>query len=162
MCVVKAFAYGSDPLIIGNFLEKNNVDYLAVAYTNEGVKLRSSGIKLPILILHPQIDDFDEILEYDLEPNIYSFRILERFLSKSKKHPLHLKFNTGLNRLGFKIDDVELLYNILGDGNNIKYLFSHLGASDDIKEKDFTMGQIKLFDTISKTERKYFSGKFQL
>jgi len=150
MCVVKAFAYGTDPLTIGNFLEKNNVDYLAVAYTNEGVKLRSSGIKLPILILHPQIDDFDEILEYNLEPNIYSFRILERFLSKSKTHPFHLKFNTGLNRLGFKIDDVELLYNILGDGNNIKYLFSHLGASDDIKEKDFTMGQIKLFDTISK------------
>ncbi len=62
MCVVKAFAYGSDPLIIGNFLEENNVDYLAVAYTNEGVKLRSYGIKLPILILHPQIDDFDEII----------------------------------------------------------------------------------------------------
>ena len=119
MCVVKAFAYGSDPLIIGKFLEKNNVDYLAVAYINEGVKLRSSGIKLPILILHPQIDDFDEILEYNLEPNIYSFRILERFLSKSKKHPFHLKFNTGLNRLGFKINDVDLLYNILGSGNNV-------------------------------------------
>ena len=160
MCVVKAFAYGSDPLIIGNFLQKNNVDYLAVAYTYEGVKLRSSGIKLPILILHPQIDDFDEILEYNLEPNIYSFRILERFLSKSKKHPFHLKFNTGLNRLGFKIDDVELLYNILGDGNNIKYLFSHLGASDDIKEKDFTMGQIKLFDTISKKMNNKFNKVF--
>jgi len=160
MCVVKAFAYGSDPLIIGKFLEKNNVDYLAVAYTNEGVKLRSSGIKLPILILHPQINDFDEILEYNLEPNIYSFRILERFLSKSKKHPFHLKFNTGLNRLGFKIDDVDLLYNILGSGNNIKYLFSHLGASDDIKEKAFTMGQIKLFDTISKKMNNKFNKVF--
>ena len=160
MCVVKAFAYGSDPLTIGNFLEKNNVDYLAVAYTNEGVKLRSSGIKLPILILHPQIDDFDEILEYDLEPNIYSFRILERFLSISKTHPLHLKFNTGLNRLGFKIDDVDLLYNILGNGNNIKYLFSHLGASDDVKEKAFTIGQIELFELISKKMNTMFNKVF--
>ena len=157
MCVVKAFAYGSDPLIIANFLEKNNVDYLAVAYTNEGVKLRSSGIKLPILILHPQFDDFDEILKYHLEPNIYSFRILERFLSKSKKHPFHLKFNTGLNRLGFKLDDVDMLFNTIGNGDNIKYLFSHLGASDDIKEKAFTMGQIELFDKISKRMNNKFN-----
>ena len=97
MSVVKAFGYGSEPVKISKFLEKNGVDYFAVAYVNEGIALRKSGIKLPVLVLHPQTDDFDDIIEYNLEPNIYSFRILNAFFKKSKSHPFHLKFNTGLN-----------------------------------------------------------------
>ena len=161
MCVVKAFAYGTEPVTISNSLEKNGVDYLAVAYTNEGVKLRSSGIKLPILILHPQFDDFDEILEYNLEPNIYSFRILDRFLSKSKKNPFHLKFNTGLNRLGFKINDIDKLFETIGNSGYVKYIFSHLGASEDIGEKTFTMNQIELFEEISKKMNDKFNKIFK-
>ena len=161
MCVVKAFAYGADPITISNFFQKSNIDYLAVAYTSEGVELRSSGIELPILVLHPQFDDFDLIDKYNLEPNIYSFRILKKFLSKSYKVPFHLKFNTGLNRLGFKIDDVEKLYQFLGENSNIKYLFSHLGASDDLNEKSHTIDQIELFELISKKMNAMFGKVFK-
>ena len=83
LCVVKAFGYGSEPIEIAKRLEDNKVGYLAVAYSNEGIELRKSGITTPILVLHPQTDDFDEIVKYQLEPNIYSFRILESLLKKS-------------------------------------------------------------------------------
>ena len=80
LCVVKAFGYGSEPVEIAKKLEENKVDYLAVAYLNEGVELRKSGITSPILVLHPQRDDFDDIIKYKLEPNIYSFRVLDAFI----------------------------------------------------------------------------------
>ena len=108
MSVVKAFGYGSGPVKISKFLEKNGVDYFAVAYVNEGIALRNAGIKLPVLVLHPQADDFDEIIQYNLEPSIYSFRILNAFIKKSKSHPFHLKFNTGLNRLGFSLSLIHI------------------------------------------------------
>ena len=160
LCVVKANGYGSDSIEIGKCLEKNGVDYLAVAYTNEGVKLRKSGIKTPILVLHPQFDDFNEIIENDLEPNIYSFRILKAFLSKSQKHPFHIKFNTGLNRLGFSINDIDRLHNVLGSNSHIKYIFSHLGASEDLDEKKFTLDQINLFEKIIEKIENKFCKKF--
>ena len=99
MAVVKAFSYGSDSKIISNELKKNGVDYLAVAYVKEGIDLRNSGIDLPILILHPQEEDFDEIIKFSLEPSIYSFRILNLFFNSLKKnnlstYPYQIKFNT--------------------------------------------------------------------
>ena len=105
MAVVKAFSYGSDSVIISKELEKIGADYLAVAYTNEGIELRESGIRLPILVLHPQEDDFENIINYSLEPSIYSFRIFTFFLktlrfNNIEKYPYQIKFNTGLNRLG--------------------------------------------------------------
>ena len=161
LCVVKAFGYGSNPIQIGKFLEKNNVSYLAVAYTNEGINLRKSGIKLPILILHPQFDDFDDIINYNLEPNIYSFRILDSFLQKNTNHPFHIKFNTGLNRLGFGINDIDKLYELLPNDSNIKFIFSHLGASEDLTEKSFTVNQINLFCDISKKMQLKFGRTFK-
>ena len=161
MSVVKAFGYGSEPVKISKFLEKNGVDYFAVAYVNEGIELRNCGVKLPILILHPQLDDFDEIIKFNLEPNIYSFRILNAFIKKSNSHPFHLKFNTGLNRLGFSMNDIDELYNILNGKTNIKYLFSHLGASEDLNEKVFSNNQIKLFEKISKKMEAKFEKKFK-
>ena len=161
MSVVKAFGYGSEPVKISKFLEKNGVDYFAVAYVNEGIALRKSGIKLPVLVLHPQTDDFDDIIEYNLEPNIYSFRILNAFIKKSKSHPFHLKFNTGLNRLGFSINDIDGLFKILKGQANIKYLFSHLGASEDKKEKNYTLKQIHLFEKISTEMERKFEKSFK-
>ena len=76
MAVVKASSYGSDSIIISKKLEEENIYYLAVAYVSEGIKLRNEGVKTPILVLHPQINDFDKIIDYNLEPSIYSFRIL--------------------------------------------------------------------------------------
>ena len=166
LCVVKAFGYGSEPIEIAKRLEDNKVDYLAVAYSNEGIELRKSGITTPILVLHPQTDDFDEIVKYQLEPNIYSFRILESFLKKSgnqKEYPFHLKFNTGLNRLGFSFGDIDNLYRKISSLQSvkIKYIFSHLGASEDFNEKDFTQNQIKLFEKISKKMSTIFQMNFK-
>ena len=132
-----------------------------MAYVNEGIALRKSGIKLPVLVLHPQADDFDDIIEYNLEPNIYSFRILNAFIKRSKSHPFHLKFNTGLNRLGFSINDIDGLCKILKGQANIKYLFSHLGASEDKKEKNYTLKQIHLFEKISSEMERKFEKSFK-
>lgn len=156
--VVKAFGYGSDSIQIAKCLEKHSIDYLAVAYTSEAIQLRENGIKIPILVLHPQIGDFKSIFQYDLEPNIYSFKILNEFINYKSINPnqaIHLKFNTGLNRLGFKYSDINTLCAIITSNNiNIKYIFSHLGASEDLSEIQFTESQIKLFEKISEDMEK--------
>ncbi|MDA8588667.1 alanine racemase [Flavobacteriaceae bacterium] len=153
MAVVKAFSYGSDSVIISKELEKIGADYLAVAYTNEGIELRENGIRLPILVLHPQEDDFKNIINYSLEPSIYSFRIFTFFLktldyNNIKKYPYQIKFNTGLNRLGFLKEDVDKLSPLIKN-NPPKYLFSHLGASEDPKEAEYSKNQIIQFQSIS-------------
>ena len=151
MAVVKAFAYGSDSTIISKKLEKEKIDYLAVAYTVEGMELRDKGITTPILVLHPQINDFDKIIDFELEPSIYSFRVLKAFMNTKKlttDYPFQIKFNTGLNRLGFNENQIDKLILSL---KNLKpnFIFSHLGASEDVLEKSFTNEQIKKFIFIS-------------
>ena len=151
MAVVKAFAYGSDSTIISKKLEKEKIDYLAVAYTVEGMELRDKGITTPILVLHPQINDFDKIIDFELEPSIYSFRVLKAFMNTkklTKNYPFQIKFNTGLNRLGFNENQIDKLILSL---KNLKpnFIFSHLGASEDVLEKSFTNEQIKKFIFIS-------------
>ncbi|ADV48636.1 Alanine racemase [Cellulophaga algicola DSM 14237] len=154
--VVKAFAYGSDAVSIAQKLVALGADYLAVAYTEEGVSLRNAGIKIPILVLHPQIVSFDTIIERCLEPNLYSERILTAFITAAERHqqkiyPIHLKFNTGLNRLGFNAKDIPSIVKKLSETTAVKVLsiFSHLAASEDLEEKDFTLNQIKNFNIIS-------------
>ena len=110
MAVVKASSYGSDSVIISKKLEEEKIDYLAVAYVSEGIRLRNEGVKTPILVLHPQINDFDKIIDYNLEPSIYSFRILKAFINNkkfNKNYLFQIKFNSGLNRLGFNKKDIE-------------------------------------------------------
>ncbi len=150
LAVVKAFGYGSDAAVVAKKLEDKNVDYFAVAYTEEGIALRNAGIKTPVLVLHPQPESFNEIIKYCLEPSLYSFRVLNAFIEAAqglKKYPVHLKFNTGLNRLGFKEgNEEEILSSILDkDEIYIKSLFSHLVASEDLNEKEFTKEQITSF-----------------
>lgn len=154
LAVVKAFGYGSDGVQVAKFLE-NKVDYFAVAYAHEGVELRESGIKTPILVLHPQISNLKTIVKYRLEPNLYSFNILTTFLKLADEEPLmnypiHLKFNTGLNRLGFWHTDVPKILSQLKNSNNVKLqsIFSHLVASEDFEEQDFTFKQITNFKNI--------------
>ena len=152
MAVVKAHSYGSDSLIISRELEKQNIDYLAVAYVNEGMFLRKAGVTTPILVLHPQINDFNNLIKYGLEPSIYSFRILNAFLSKKnqkKNFLFQLKFNTGLNRLGFNENEIDDLLIAL-KGNTPNFIFSHLGASEDLSNIDFSKKQLIKFDNISK------------
>ena len=156
LSVVKAHAYGSDSVVIAQKLEELGTDYFAVAYTEEGVRLRKNGITKPILVLHPQVIQFEEIIEHCLEPNLYSERTLKAFISiaekaKLKDYPAHIKLNTGLNRLGFDQPEIQKVLEIIKGSSAIKIasVFSHLAASEDWKERDFTVGQIDLFRKMS-------------
>ncbi|MEB8346186.1 alanine racemase [Flavobacteriaceae bacterium KMM 6898] len=155
--VVKAFAYGNDSVRVAQKLEELGVDYFAVAYAKEGVVLRDAGIKSPILVLHPLPSGFETIIERCLEPSIYSEHILDTFLETARKHgqkdyPIHLKFNTGLNRLGFKKEQVLKLTEKLIPRNELKVVsvFSHLAATEDHNEREFTLRQINTFEGIAK------------
>ncbi len=156
LAVVKAFAYGHDAVEISKFLAKNKIDYLAVAYISEGIILRDAGIELPILVLHPQTPNFEALLTYRLEPNIYSINTLKTFLNIAESnnltaYPIHLKFNTGLNRLGFVYEQIDEIFELLKNNTSIKIvsLFSHLAASEDKNEMDFSKAQIHEFTRIS-------------
>jgi alanine racemase len=157
LAVVKAFGYGTDACEIAKYLENLKVDYLAVAYTKEGVSLRDAGIKTPILVLHPQIIDFKTIIERCLEPNLYSKRVLDAFVTiaetnRQKNYPIHIKFNTGLNRLGFKEDAIPYIVSKIKSTPSIKItsIFSHLVASEDLNEQLFSNQQIITFKNITK------------
>lgn len=157
LAVVKAFAYGSDPNIIASYLQELKVDYFAVAYVNEGVALRNAGITTPILVLHPQATNFKMLIERCLEPSLYSAKILSEFIEVATSegqinYPVHMKFNTGLNRLGFWENDVDSINSKLKETSAIKVksIFSHLAASEDLDETEFTNQQIATFKKISK------------
>lgn len=156
LVVVKAFGYGSDALQVASLL-KDKVDYFAVAYTDEGVALREHGIETPILVLHPQFSTMELITKYQLEPSIYSQTLLNAVLEYCELHcisefPVHLKFNTGLNRLGFSPDEAENVLSKINDSKRLKVLsaFSHIAASEDLEEKEFTLTQISKFKAVSK------------
>lgn len=157
LAVVKAFAYGSDSVAVAKHLEALGVDYFAVAYTSEGFVLREAGIKTPILVLHPQPTNFKTLIDHCLEPSIYSFKVLDEFIStashcKQQDYPIHLKFNTGLNRLGFRASDYNNIVEKLKATAAVKAksIFSHLAASEDLNEKEFTLHQISTFRAVAK------------
>ncbi|NIJ44114.1 alanine racemase [Wenyingzhuangia heitensis] len=155
LAVVKAFAYGLEPSNIASELEKEGVDYFGVAYANEGILLRENSITKPILVLHAQPDNYKLLIDYNLEPNIYSLYTLNRFLEFAKEqnlkeYPIHLKFNSGLNRLGFNGDELDELIGLIQHNKNIKVAsaFSHIAASEDLNEQEFTQKQIFTFNNI--------------
>lgn len=152
MAVVKAFGYGSDAAVISNELQAKGVDYFAVAYAKEGVSLRENGITIPILVLHSLPGGFKSILEKCLEPGIYSIKILKAFIAFAEKnnqtnYPIHIKFNTGLNRLGFSENEIVEVTKMLSETKSVKVksIFSHLAATEDLSEKEFTESQIENF-----------------
>lgn len=156
LAVVKAYAYGSDSIKIAHKLETLGVDYLAVAYVKEGIDLRKSGIKIPILVLHPQAINFDSLIEHCLEPSLYSPKVLIEFIEalarkNQKDYPIHIKFNTGLNRLGFWENDIDYIFEQIKEREELKIIsiFSHLAATEDPNERPFTLTQIETFKAIS-------------
>lgn len=158
MGVVKAFAYGSEDVDIARKLEALGADYLAVAFTGEGVRLREAGIRLPILVLHPQPARMGDLITHCLEPGLYSPRIYELFRDEAEKrkqerYPVHLKFNTGLNRLGFWENDLDWIRMRLQETKalGVRSVFSHLAASDDPKEAEFTRRQIAWYREIAES-----------
>lgn len=156
LVVVKAFGYGSDAVKVASFL-KDKVDYFAVAYAEEGIALRKSGIETPILVLHPQFSSMEKIAKFQLEPSIYSQDLLDAILNYCTSHcisefPCHLKFNTGLNRLGFAPSETDAVLAKITESKRLKVLsaFSHIAASEDLNEKEFTLKQISAFKSIAK------------
>jgi alanine racemase len=152
MGVVKAFAYGTDSEIIGKALVNLGADYLAVAYIEEGVRLRKAGVKVPILIFYPQLEEIENLIDYELTPSIYTHRFLDSLCKELSYHDvkevkIHLKINTGLNRLGFDLTELDSILVHLNSEPKIKIegLFSHLAASGNEDEVEFTKAQISKF-----------------
>ncbi|MBR6900182.1 MAG: bifunctional UDP-N-acetylmuramoyl-tripeptide:D-alanyl-D-alanine ligase/alanine racemase [Bacteroidales bacterium] len=156
MAMVKASSYGAGKVEVASALQFNHVDYLTVAYADEGVELRRNGIHLPIMVMNPEEASFDDIVKYRLEPDIYSFRILELFSQRvrlyGERMAIHVEFDTGMHRLGFSGDDIPVLaerLNALKDVLQVRSIFSHLACSEDAAMDDFTRGQISRFRTWS-------------
>ena len=160
MVMVKAFGYGSGNLEVSNVLQFHNVDYLTVAFADEGVELRRAGINLPIMVMSPEVNSYDNIIKYHLEPEVFSFRNLE-FIEKAlqslalpEAHPLnvHIKLDTGMHRLGFNHDELpELIRRIKANPMlHVKSVFSHLATADNPAEDEFTLSQIHNFEEGSK------------
>ena len=156
MAVVKSNAYGSDSVEVAKKLEFLGVDYFAVAFANEGIELREAGIKTPILVLLPQVESIQNIIDYNLEPSLYSFYFLDNFIDYVIKRDVrecscHFKINTGLNRVGFSELEISEAVKKIKNCQPIKLvgIYSHLAATDDLNETKFTNSQIVLFEKIS-------------
>lgn len=152
MVMVKAFGYGHGSVEIAKLLEHEKVNYLGVAFADEGIALRKAGIKMNIIVMNPEIGAFSTMLAYDLEPEIYSIRELRAFLQivrekNAYQYPIHIKVETGMHRHGFTTEELDELVEILKHTNalEVKSIFSHLSSSDMEEYRDFTLAQIKHF-----------------
>jgi len=153
MAMVKANAYGLGSYEISEFLQHHHIDYLGVAFVDEGVELRKKGITVPIVVMNPEQHSYDTVIQYNLEPEIYSFRVLELFyeaIQKSgydKNYPIHIKLETGMHRLGFKDFELDQLSQALNKTSlKVQSIFSHLSSSDMPTEKEFTLRQLETFE----------------
>jgi alanine racemase len=155
MAMVKAFSYGSGSFEIANVLQYHKVDYLAVAYADEGIALRKAGINLPIMVMSPEPSAFEAIVKHKLEPELYNQEVINGFLSflsqQAVNYPVHIKIDTGMHRLGFEESEVEDMLKLITATKKVrvKSVFSHLVASDDPSHDAFTSGQITSFKTIA-------------
>lgn len=159
MAMVKAFSYGSGSYEIANLLQFHRIDYLAVAYADEGVELRRAGIILPIMVMSPEEHSLDTIIQHNLEPEIYNFRILDmlerairrNILPSNKPVKIHIKMETGMHRLGFDPENIAALAKRINDNKRlyVQSVFSHLAASNEPESDDFTRGQIEQFKKMS-------------
>lgn len=152
MAMVKAFSYGSGSFEVASLIQFHKVDYLGVAYADEGVELRNAGITLPIMVMNPDENSFDALVDYDLEPEIFSFGILgalEKYLLSSaiNHFPIHIKLDTGMHRLGFDSSDIYQLAKRIHSSKRVRVqsVFSHLVASEDADQDGFTLYQANVF-----------------
>ncbi len=152
MAMVKAFGYGSGGAEVAAVLQFHKVDYLAVAYADEGVDLRKAGISLPIMVMNIDEAAFEALIQYDLEPELFSFKLLNAFVGFLRtqgigQYPVHIKLDTGMHRLGFEAHDMPALTTILASNRQlvVRSSFSHLAASEDPAEDAFTQQQADIF-----------------
>jgi len=154
--MVKAFGYGNGGFEIAKLLEHHKVDYLGVAFADEGISLKNDGIQLPIMVLNPESTSFLSIIQHQLEPEIYSLKGLKAFLKiaeqkKLKKYPIHIKLDTGMHRLGFEEEQLTELIATLKENQSVvvKSILSHMATSDDLEYHEFALYQIDLFEKMS-------------
>jgi len=167
MVMVKAFSYGSGDVEIAKLLQFQNVDYLAVAVADEGVELRQAGIEIPIIVMNPEEHSFQNIIDFRLEPNLYSRELLTAFEKAATENalqqfPVHIKLDTGMNRLGFKTEkevDEVVAFLINTDRLKVVSVFSHLAGSDDPQLDAFTLRQVECFESLSQKITEKFSYK---
>ncbi|MFK6999864.1 bifunctional UDP-N-acetylmuramoyl-tripeptide:D-alanyl-D-alanine ligase/alanine racemase [Flavobacterium oreochromis] len=156
MGMVKAFGYGSGSFEIAKLLAHHKVDYLGVAFADEGIELKKAGIEVPIMVMNPEMTSFKSIIKHGLEPEIYSLRGLKAFIKileekKKEQYPIHIKINTGMNRLGFDEEVIPDLIEVIQTNKwiKIKTILSHFAESDNAIDKTFSLKQIRLFDILS-------------
>ena len=164
--MVKAFSYGSGSREIASLLQYHRVDYLMVAFADEGIELRAAGITIPIAVMNPEREAFDNMIMFNLEPEIYALDILEDFNRALNKHgikrfPVHIKLNTGMNRSGFDEQDLPQLLEFFQTERSvyIRSMFSHLAGSDETVHDEFTLGQIHLFERMTERIQAQFNYK---
>lgn len=151
MVMVKAFAYGSGSSEVANLLQFHRADYLAVAYADEGVDLRQHGISLPLMVMNPAPDSFQKLRQYHLEPEIYSFELLQEYLRAAREAPMpaiHLKLDTGMRRLGFAEEDLPELCRLLQENAahvRVASALTHLAGADEAQHNDFSQAQLAAF-----------------
>ena len=157
MVMIKASAYGSGSIEVARILQQQGVEYLSVAYIDEGIDLRKAGITLPIMVMNSGMDFIERMVEYDLEPEIYAPKQLDNLLTylsrNDEKIRAHLKLDTGMHRLGFTMDEVEMLIEKLKDNTSIQIvsIFSHLAGSGEALFDDYTNYQAAYFEKMAKT-----------
>ena len=151
IAVVKAFAYGHGDIVVAKKLEALGVHAFWVADFEEGVTLRKSGINRPIIIANPGAKSYSEIIEFNLQPVIYNFRLLELYGENSSPISIHIKFNSGMNRYGFSLDEVDLIAKKLKNYPhlNVNSICTHLSAADDNRQDKFTHSQFQKFELIT-------------
>ena len=167
VCMVKADAYGAGAVEVAKTLQDHRVDYLAVAVADEGVTLRKAGITQNIMIMNPEMTSFKTMFEYELEPEVYSFRLLDALIKAARKegitgYPVHIKLDTGMHRLGFNTSlDVEKLIDILHHQQAVvpRSVFSHFVGSDSANFDEFSALQFERFDKASKRLQAAFPHK---
>ena len=167
MAMVKAFSYGSGGAEIASILQFHNIDYLGVAYADEGVELAKAGISLPVMVMNAEASSFQAIVDFDLQPVLYSFSLLSSFENYVKEqglkaYPVHVEIETGMNRLGFSMDETKELARRLADSEYLQVIsvFSHLAASEYPLQDNFTKEQYNRFNQATELLKQQLSYSF--
>ena len=167
MVMVKAFSYGSGSHEIASFLQEQKVDYLGVAIADEGAELRRDGVTIPVMVMNPDPDSYEKIIDNNLEPEIYNHSGLQKFAETLRrngmtKYPVHLKFDTGMRRLGFEPEEADNILEFINTAKmlQVKSVFTHLTSTDNPLHDDFTHQQVNLFKTVAEKFRQGLSYSF--
>lgn len=161
ICMVKASGYGAGSFELAKTLQEHRCDYVAVAVADEGEELRKEGISIPIMVMNPEFSSFNNLFEYQLEPEVYSFRLLKALIKETEhrgitSYPIHIKIDTGMHRLGFQPNDIPEICELLDNqaGLSVRSVFSHLAGSDSPEHDHFTIQQIEIFVNAAQTLEK--------